>query len=77
MGDMTIRGLDETTLTTLRSRAEEQGVTPESYAATLLRRALAAPGDRLAVSRAVRAAQSGFSPISSVELLRQIREEDQ
>jgi plasmid stability protein len=77
MGDMTIGGLDEATLTNLRSRAEEHGVTPESYAATLLRQALAPPGDRLAVSRAMRAAQRGTSPISSVELVRQIRDEAQ
>ena len=40
MGDMTIRGLDEATLTTLRLRAEEHGMSPEGYAALLLRGAL-------------------------------------
>jgi plasmid stability protein len=75
MGDMTIRGLDDAVLSTLRVRAAEHGTTPEAYAATLLERALAQPVDRLAFSRAVRAAQRDVSPISSVELLRQIREE--
>jgi plasmid stability protein len=41
MGDMTIRGLDEATLTTLRSRAQQHGMSAETYAATLLRGALA------------------------------------
>jgi plasmid stability protein len=76
MGDMTIRGIDEETLARLRSEAEQRGVTIEELAAEILRlgTAIASP-DRTAVPRAILASQHTLSPISSVELLRQLRDE--
>jgi plasmid stability protein len=74
MGEMTIRGIDDETLAVLRSEAEKRGVAPAEYALALLRGALPG-GDRAAVARSILATQKEFSPISSVELLRQIRDQ--
>jgi plasmid stability protein len=74
MGDMTIRGIDDETLARLRSEARERGVSIEELAAEVLRLGMAiASPDRTAVPRAILATQQTLSPISSVELLRQIR----
>lgn len=76
MGDMTIRGIDDETLLRLRSEAQERGVTTEELAAEILRLGMAiASPDRTAVPRAILATQRTLSPVSSVELLRQIRDE--
>jgi plasmid stability protein len=75
MGEMTIRGVDDETLARLRSEAEGLGVSPEELAGEVLQlgMALVSP-DRTALPRAILARQSTLSPISSVELLRQIRD---
>lgn len=76
MGDMTIRGIDDETLARLRSEAEAHGLSAEEVAGEILRLGVAlASADRTAVPRAILAAQPTVSPISSVELLRQIRDE--
>jgi plasmid stability protein len=76
MGDMTIRGIDDETLARLRSEAQERGVSIEELAAEILRLGMAiASPDRTAVPRAILDSQRTLSPISSVELLRQIRDE--
>ena len=76
MGDMTIRGIDDETLARLRSEARERGVSTEELACEILRLAMAlASPDRTAVPRAILASQPNLSPISSVELLRRIRDE--
>jgi plasmid stability protein len=75
MGDMTIRGIDDETLARLRSEAQERGMSTEELAAEILRLGIAiASPDRTAVPRAILASQPTLSPISSVELLRQIRD---
>ena len=76
MGDMTIRGIDDETLAGLRSEAQERGLSIEELAAEILRLGMAiASPDRTAVPRAILGSQRVLSPISSVELLRQIRDE--
>jgi plasmid stability protein len=78
MGDMTIRGLDDAVLTELRLRAERVGISPESYAADLIAQAVQVSIlDRLPTARRMLAAQTEVSPLSSVELLRQLRDEAQ
>lgn len=78
MGDMTIHGLDDAVLTELRMRAERVGVTAESYVADLIAQAVRKPVlDRMPTARRILAKQTGFSPISSVDLLHDIRDEAQ
>ncbi len=78
MGDMTIHGLDDAVLTALRLKAERVGVTPEVYAADLIAQAVQTSVlDRLPTARRMLEKQTEVSPISSVELLRQIRDEAQ
>jgi plasmid stability protein len=83
MGDMTIRGIDDATIAALRREAERRGLEPAECAAELLREALPARGvraggvrDRSAVARRILASQPTCSPISSVDLLREMRDED-
>lgn len=76
MGDMMVRGIDDETLARLRSEAEACGMNPEQLAGEILRLGIAiANTDRTALPRAILATQPALSPISSVELLRQIRDE--
>jgi plasmid stability protein len=74
MGEMTIR-LDDAVLVQLRQRAERLGTDVEQLAADLLRDGLAgAQDDRAAIARVIQA-RSVPSPMSSVAMLDQIRNE--
>lgn len=75
MGQMTIR-VDDVLLVELRNLAERRGTNPEILAAELLQ--LTLRDERRSewpVSRAILARGGSMSPISSVELLDQIRDE--
>lgn len=74
MGETTIR-LDEALLVEATTRAEHLGVSLDAFVADALADALRdAVTARLPLARAIQARGGPMSPISSVELLRQIRD---
>lgn len=84
MGDMTIRGIDEATLTVLKEEAERRGMDPADYAGLLLRQALPSRpveerlatrirGDRAAVARDVLGRQREAAKTESVVFIREDR----
>ena len=74
MGEMTIR-LDDALLVQAVSRAEHLGVPLETFVESVVADALRAPlKARLPIAAAIRARGGPLSPISSVELLDQIRD---
>ena len=76
MGEITLRGIDEAVLAKLRAEAEVRGLALDDLAAELIAAALVRkPARTLQVARRVLSAQTDLSPISSVDLLREIRDE--
>lgn len=75
MGEMTIR-LDDALLVRLQGKATSRSVALETLVAELLQAGMHANrATRWPVARAIRASGAPRSPISSVELLDQIRDE--
>ena len=75
MGEMTIRNIDDALLLELRDGARRRGVAVDDLAIDLLRQGLRqSSATRLPVARRL-LSHGGRSPISSVELLDQIRDE--
>jgi hypothetical protein len=75
MGDMTIKGFQESSLLALAKTAEADGVSPEELARDILEREIRRrSGQRGALSRAMLARQTAISELDSVSILRELRE---
>jgi hypothetical protein len=75
MGDMTIKGFQESSLLALAKTAEADGVSPEQLARDILEREIRRrSGQRGALSRAMLARQATISELDSVSILRELRE---
>jgi hypothetical protein len=75
MGDMTIKGFQESSLLALAKTAEADGVSPEELARDILEREIRRrSGQRGALSRAMLARQATISELDSVSILRELRE---
>jgi hypothetical protein len=74
MGDMVVKGLDESLLKQIGDEAARRGVNPEEYAAELIRHSL--QGRRLvrsAQARRILASQDRLAKTQSVVLIREDR----
>ena len=74
MGDMVVKGLDESLLKQIGDEAARRGVNPEEYAAELIRQSL--QGRRLvrsAQARRILASQDRLAKTQSVVLIREDR----